>query len=98
MIADPAQPGSLLALAVILALGTIPLHAVALRRAPAVDTAEHPHPSTSAGEALRSRSFWLLSGAFFLATGAAIAVLAALPAYGAERREPDASFSEVVRL
>ena len=39
-----------------------------------VDLAEHPHFSTSAGEALRSTSFWLLSGAFFLATGAAIAV------------------------
>ena len=65
---------ALLALAVILALGTVPLHAVALRKAPAVDPAEHPHPSTSAGEALRSTSFWLLSGAFFLATGAAIAV------------------------
>ena len=65
---------ALLALAVILALGTVPLHAVALRKAPRVDPAEHPHPSMSAGEALRSTSFWLLSGAFFLATGAAIAV------------------------
>jgi predicted MFS family arabinose efflux permease len=65
---------ALLALAAILALGTVPLHAVALRQAPTVDAAEHPHPSTSAGEALRSTSFWLLTGAFFLATGAAIAV------------------------
>jgi len=65
---------ALLALAAILALGTVPLHAVALRQAPSVDAAEQPHPSTSAGEALRSTSFWLLSGAFFLATGAAIAV------------------------
>ena len=65
---------ALLALAAILALGTVPLHAVALRQAPAVDAAEHPRPSASAGEALRSPSFWLLSGAFFLATGAAIAV------------------------
>ena len=65
---------ALLALAAILALGTVPLHAVVLRRAPALDTAEHPHPSASAGEALRSTSFWLLSAAFFLATGAAIAV------------------------
>jgi MFS family permease len=65
---------ALLALAAILALGTVPLHAVALRQAPTVDAAEHPHPSTAAGEALRSTSFWLLSGAFFLATGAAIAV------------------------
>ncbi len=65
---------ALLALAAVLALGTVPLHAVALRQAPTVDAAEHPHPSASAGEALRSTSFWLLSGAFFLATGAAIAV------------------------
>jgi predicted MFS family arabinose efflux permease len=65
---------ALLALAAVLALGTVPLHAVALRQAPTVDVAEHPHPSASAGEALRSTSFWLLSGAFFLATGAAIAV------------------------
>jgi predicted MFS family arabinose efflux permease len=64
---------ALLALAAVLALGTVPLHAVALRQAPAVDAAKHPHPSTSAGEALRSTSFWLLSGAFFLATAAAIA-------------------------
>ena len=37
-------------------------------------------------------------GAFFLAIVAAIAVLAALLAYGAERRESVASFPEVVRL
>ena len=67
---------ALLALAAILALGTVPLHAVALRKAPAVDPAEHPHTSTSAAQALRSASFWLLSGAFFLATGAAIAAFA----------------------
>ena len=65
---------ALLVLAAVLGLGTIPLHAVVLRRAPPADAAEHPHPSTPAGEALRSSSFWLLSGAFFLATGAAIAV------------------------
>jgi predicted MFS family arabinose efflux permease len=65
---------ALLALAAILALVTVPLHALALRQAPTVDAAEHPIPSTSAREALRSASFWLLSGAFFLATGAAIAV------------------------
>ena len=65
---------ALLVLAAVLALGTVPLHAVALRQAPSVDATKHPHPPTSAGEALRSTSFWLLSGAFFLATGAAIAV------------------------
>ena len=66
---------ALLVLAVILAIGTVPLHAIALRKAPAADAAEHPHASTSAAQALRSTSFWLLSGAFFLATGAAIAVV-----------------------
>ncbi len=65
---------ALLVLAAVLALGTVPLHAAVLRRAPAADVADQPDPSTSAAEALRSRSFWLLSGAFFLATGAAIAV------------------------
>ena len=34
-----------------------------------------PHVSVGAREALRSTSFWLLSGAFFLATGAAIAFM-----------------------
>jgi predicted MFS family arabinose efflux permease len=66
---------ALLVLAVILAIGTVPLHAIALRKAPAADAAEHPRVSTSAAQALRSTSFWLLSGAFFLATGAAIAVV-----------------------
>ena len=61
---------ALLVLAAILALGPFPLHAVALRKAPAGGRRRAPTPSTSAGEALRSTSFWLLSGAFFLATGA----------------------------
>ena len=37
---------ALLVLAVILASVTVPLHAVVLRTAPAVDPAEHPRPST----------------------------------------------------
>jgi MFS family permease len=61
-------------LALILAVVTIPLHAVVLRgpddarrEAAAVD-------SVPAREALRSRGFWLLSAAFFLATLTGIAM------------------------
>ena len=64
---------ALVILAVVLAVVTIPLHAVALRAAPA-----HPRTvqrSASAREAVRSASFWLLSSAFFLATIAGIAVV-----------------------
>jgi len=64
---------ALVILAVVLAVVTIPLHAVALRKAPA-----HPRTvqrSASAREAMRSASFWLLSSAFFLATIAGIAVV-----------------------
>jgi len=64
---------ALVILAVVLAVVTIPLHAVALRAAPA-----HPRTvqrSASAREAMRSASFWLLSSAFFLATIAGIAVV-----------------------
>lgn len=64
---------ALVLLAAALAAVTVPLHAVALRAAPA-----HPratHRSASAREVLRSGSFWLLSSAFFLATIAGIAVV-----------------------
>ena len=64
---------ALVILAVVLAVVTIPLHAVALRAAPA-----HPRTmqrSASAREPVRSASFWLLSSAFFLATIAGIAVV-----------------------
>ena len=64
---------ALVILAVVLAVVTIPLHAVALRAAPA-----HPRTvqrSASPREAMRSGSFWLLSLAFFLATIAGIAVV-----------------------
>ena len=64
---------ALVVLAVVLAVVTIPLHAVALRAAPA-----HPRTkqrSASAREAVRSAPFWLLSLAYFLATIAAIAVI-----------------------
>jgi predicted MFS family arabinose efflux permease len=65
---------ALVVLAVVLAIVTVPLHALALRPAPpAPRSHRHAAPAASAREALRSASFWLLSGAFFLATGAAIA-------------------------
>jgi MFS family permease len=71
---------ALLILASVLAAITIPLHALALRAPPAPPhRAEHPGRSDRhAGRVLRSRSFWLLSAAFFLATttGIAITVLA----------------------
>ena len=49
---------------------TVPLHAVALRVPPARDTgaARRRRAAVPAGEALRSRAFWLLSSAFFLAS------------------------------
>ncbi|HEX5619030.1 MAG TPA: MFS transporter [Solirubrobacteraceae bacterium] len=66
---------ALLILAAILAVITIPLHALVLRRAP---RASQPHvmaPSVPAGDALRSGSFWLLSAAFFLASVAGLAMM-----------------------
>jgi MFS family permease len=64
---------ALLVLALILAAITIPLHALVLRAAPRSahttgTAAAGRRPSVSASEALRSASFWLLSGAFVLAS------------------------------
>jgi MFS family permease len=70
---------ALVILAVILGAITIPLHAVVLRRAPAVTaTAPSAARSVKAGDALRSAPFWLLSAAFFVGTmtGIAMTVLA----------------------
>ena len=65
---------ALVVLALILAVVTVPLHAISLRQAPAAHASRHDStPSTAAREVLRSMPFWLLSGAFFLATAAAIA-------------------------
>jgi predicted MFS family arabinose efflux permease len=64
---------ALIVLAVVLAVVTIPLHAVALRAAPAQPRTRLR--SAGAREAVRSASFWLLSSAFFLATVAGIAVV-----------------------
>jgi MFS family permease len=71
---------ALVILALMLAVLTVPLHALALRRPPriemSVQAAEHPHAprSVGAGTALRSAPFWLLSLAFVLASVAAIAM------------------------
>jgi MFS family permease len=68
---------ALLILAAILAAITIPLHAVVLR-APATRSDPHPQAtaaSVPAGRALRSRPFWLLSVAFFLASMAGLAMM-----------------------
>jgi MFS family permease len=62
---------ALIALALILATVTVPLHALVLRPAPPADHeagAMNARPSVGAGEALRSAPFWLLSGAFVLAS------------------------------
>lgn len=74
--------GALMTLAIILAVGTIPAHAVALRSRPAAPKshgtdASHtaPHatpavaiPGATRGEALRSAAFWWIAAAFFLVT------------------------------
>jgi predicted MFS family arabinose efflux permease len=65
---------ALVVLAVILAVVTIPLHALVLRAPDGGDDAAGAAGSVPAGEALRSRGFWLLSVAFFLATLTGIAM------------------------
>jgi MFS family permease len=66
---------ALLILAAILALVTVPLHALALQRAPDPALSEQGvERSTAPGEALRSLPFWLLSAAFFLGTLTGIAM------------------------
>lgn len=72
---------ALLILAVVLAVVTVPLHALVLR-APEAHPADAAHHATSADAraVLRSLPFWLLSGAFFLATLTGIAlVIHAIP-------------------
>jgi MFS family permease len=66
---------ALVLLALILAAVTVPLHALVLRPAPPrVPARTHAHRSIAARDALRSRPFWLLSGAFFLASVTSVAV------------------------
>lgn len=65
---------ALVILAVILAVVTIPLHALVLRAPDDMGDREDPATSVAAGEALRSRGFRLLCAAFFLATLTGIAM------------------------
>jgi predicted MFS family arabinose efflux permease len=68
---------ALVVLAAILAVATVPLHAVVLRLPPGELPGREPRnaPSVPAGEALRSGPFWLLSIAFLLASLVAIAMV-----------------------
>ena len=67
---------ALLILAAILAVITIPLHALVLRPAPPDAKDDHgATPSVAARDALRSGPFWLLSIAFFLASTAGLAMV-----------------------
>jgi MFS family permease len=74
---------ALLVLAAILAVVTIPAHALVLRKAPDGPTrpAASSERSHDAAVVLRSSSFWLLSAAFFLATFCGIAVTVHAIAY-----------------
>lgn len=86
--------GALLTLAFILALGTVPLHALLLRRHPAdlglktdgmallpSNPATGTEPSTTTRDALRSATFWWLSSAFSLATVVSVTVSVHLVPY-----------------
>jgi predicted MFS family arabinose efflux permease len=66
---------ALLVLATILAVVTVPLHGLVLRRAPDAGRPSAAEASTSACEALRSLPFWLLSLAFVLASLSVVAML-----------------------
>ena len=92
--------GSLVVLAVVLAVLTVPPHALVLRRAPedlglAPDGAVTPIPpsggptgkreSVTLGVALRGASFWLLSVSFFLVTLSQVAIGVHLIPYLGER-------------
>ncbi|HEV2812194.1 MAG TPA: MFS transporter [Solirubrobacteraceae bacterium] len=67
---------ALVILAGILGAITVPLHALVLRPAPEPEAREVVDaPSADAGSVLRSRDFWMLSAAFFLAQVAAVALI-----------------------
>jgi len=87
---------ALLVLAALLAVGTIPIHALLLRARPAdlglvpdgttgatadAGNAAVPERSTTVGEALRGPAFWFLAVAFFLATLATGAIFVHLIPY-----------------
>jgi predicted MFS family arabinose efflux permease len=66
---------ALLVLAVILAVITVPLHALVLRPAPVPVRSEHAEASADAGDVLRSLPFWSLSTAFLMAMLSGIATM-----------------------
>jgi MFS family permease len=66
---------ALLVLAAILAAVTVPLHGVVLRAAPSGKPGRTVHRSATAGNVLRTSSFWLLSVAFFIASLSAFAMV-----------------------
>ncbi len=71
---------ALLVLAAILAVITVPLHALVLRPAAAPPRSEPTETSVAAGDAMRSVAFWLLSTAFLIATLSGVAtILFAIP-------------------
>ena len=74
LIDDRGWREALVILAVVLAVVTVPLHALVLRPAEAAPQAGDA-PPVSAGAALRTSTFWLLSVAFLIASVAAIAMM-----------------------
>jgi MFS family permease len=93
--------GAFLGMAALLALGTIPIHALLLRRRPqdlgllpdgatapraaTADTARGVERSATFAEAVRGGAFWWLTAAFFLANLAVSAIFVHLIAYLIER-------------
>jgi MFS family permease len=89
---------ALVILALILGASTIPLHALALRRPPTAHSRQHDHAAGSAAIALRSVPFWLLTGAFFLASLTGIAMTIHAIPYLLERGQDPAFAAFAVGL
>jgi MFS family permease len=94
---------ALIALAVILAVVTVPLHALVLRpppvdHTPAASAAVDSSRSLTASEALRSAPFWLLSGAFVLASLTSFAMAVHAIAFLIERGHSSAFAAFAVGL
>jgi predicted MFS family arabinose efflux permease len=89
---------ALVLLALILGAITIPLHALALRRPPTTSARSHHTSSSRAAAVLRSVPFWLLSGAFFLASLTGIAMTVHAIPYLLERGENPAFAAFAVGL
>lgn len=76
---------ALVILAVVLAVITVPLHALVLRPAPATVVAAAPGPRASAHDAVRTRAFWFLAAAMVLSSFVASALAVHQVAYLTER-------------